>query len=732
MPQSLSKLLRAFFNILGISFGVTTLILLLTQDILFEFTPLKRAELSLIDMRFQKRGSVLKFHDSSKVVIVEISQESFKSLPEQWPWPRTYFARLVRNLKRAGALAVGIDVIFSSGDSRDSKNDEDFRRALHETGNIVLAGKLESEQHEYTKRSYDDYDNIYIDSLSNVGIVNTRVDADGVLRRYMPFGVDPGKDRRIPTFAFSILNVSFNKTSSYTAEIVGNHFQYLDKSIPRYDQTSLLVNYYGPSGTFRRMKFEDILDDKDFKTVEEINLGQDVNTFDDPDNGYLYDGTFRGKIVLVGSTMPEEKDLFSVPIAEGRQEGDNQMYGVEIHANVIQNILDKNFIIREPLWITAAIVFGLSLFTFALTAGLKAIKMQFSALIEIFSIAVIAAELFILYWVSLKLFTEQSYLADMMSPFLAIIVSYVGSTVYHYVTERKQKVMIKNMFSHYVNRDVVNELIEHPEKLQLSGERREMTVMFTDIENFTALAEKMKAEKLVAILNDYLNEMTAIVFANSGTVDKYEGDAIMAFWGAPIPQPEHALLACRTAIEMQRSLIGIRQQWRTGGLEPINVRIGINTGEMIVGNVGGSGKFEYTVIGDSVNIGSRLESANKQYKTNIMISDGTYNKVEGRVVARELDMLVVAGKTEPIRVYELIGMLDSNISPEQIRFMDYYSKGLTLFRGREWKSAIKEFTKALELFPSDYPSQIYIERSHLYEISPPPDDWNGVFVLRTK
>jgi adenylate cyclase len=171
---------------------------------------------------------------------------------------------------------------------------------------------------------------------------------------------------------------------------------------------------------------------------------------------------------------------------------------------------------------------------------------------------IVAAELFIVYAVSLKLFVSDSYLAEMTSPFLAILLSYVGSAVYNFVTERKQKVMIKNMFSHYVNRDVVNELVDNPEKLQLTGVRRQMTVIFTDIENFTSLAERMPAEELVAILNEYLNEMTAIIFKNLGTVDKYEGDAVMAFWGAPIPHEDHALLACKTAIEMQVSILAKR------------------------------------------------------------------------------------------------------------------------------------------------------------------------------
>jgi adenylate cyclase len=523
-----------------------------------------------------------------------------------------------------------------------------------------------------------------------------------------------------------------------------NHFHFFGRDIPMYDNASFLINYYGPSGTIHRINMADVLDDKDFKTVEEDSLGVDINTFDDTTMvpsfnggpmvpaGYLYNGTFAGKIVLVGSTMPEDKDLFTVPIGDGRANGGNQMYGVEIHANVIQNILSKNFIVREPFFITVLVVFGLSLFSFVFTTGLKEIKTKFSFLIEILGVAILFSELFLIYWASLNLFISRNYLVDMGSPFIAIIVCYVGSTVYNYVTERKQKVLIKGMFSRYVNPTVVDELVAHPEKMRLGGERKELTVFFSDIEEFTSISEKLSPENLVTILNEYLSEMTAIILRNNGTLDKYEGDAIVAFWGAPVPQNNHAVLACRTAVEMQKVLAGMRDQWRPRGDPELRIRIGINTGEVIVGNMGGANRFDYTVIGDSVNLGSRLESANKQYRTRIMISEQTYRYAAHEVVARELDMIVVAGKTAPIRVYEVLGLVNDSLPADVHEFMGWYAKGLSSYRQRDWSTAVRNFQNALILRPDDYPSQMYIERSHLYLASPPPDEWNGVFVLRTK
>jgi adenylate cyclase len=422
-----------------------------------------------------------------------------------------------------------------------------------------------------------------------------------------------------------------------------------------------------------------------------------------------------------------------VTYAAGRREGDNQMYGVEIHANIIQNILGKDFVVHEPTWLTALVALGLSMFTFALTAGIKAIRTRYSAQMEILGLAIVIGEMIIIYWVSIKLFTELNYLTDMMSPFLTVIGCYVGSTIYNYVTERKQRVLIKSMFTQYVNPSVVDELLANPEKLRLGGERKELTVFFSDIESFTTISEQMPPEALVAILNEYLSVMTTIIFTHGGTLDKYEGDAIVAFWGAPIPQEDHALRACRAALEMQRIMDVLRERWEREGKPALKIRVGINTGEVIVGNMGGMGRFDYTVIGDSVNLGARLESANKQYKSGILVSEHTYRRIAGRVFARELDLLRVAGKTEPIRVYELLAVMGEETIPAAVLAMtEHFTEGLVAYRRREFEKAITLFNRALAAVPQDYPSRLYIERSTRYLASPPAADWDGVFNLESK
>jgi adenylate cyclase len=335
-------------------------------------------------------------------------------------------------------------------------------------------------------------------------------------------------------------------------------------------------------------------------------------------------------------------------------------------------------------------------------------------------------------YAAFELFIRSSLLLNIICPAITIAVNYVGITAYRYVTERRQKAMIKGIFSLYLHPDVVNEITAHPEKLQLGGEQKELTVLFSDIVNFTTISEKMPPQELVILLNDFLDRMTDIVKKHYGTVDKYVGDAIVAFWGAPKSQDDHALRACKTALEMQRTLAEMRMKQVAEMKPPLSIRIGVNTGPMVVGNMGGTERFSYTVIGDSVNLGSRLESANKQYGTSVMISENTYEKVKNDVIVRELDLLVVKGKTAPIRAYELLALTTDGIPEEQRQKIDSFARGLVFFRNREFDNAITSLTHALEIDPDDMPSRLYIERSRHYIDTPPPPDWDGVFVMKTK
>lgn len=723
---------RTLLTKAGIALAAALLIIIVTQEEILKLGIVRRLELASIDYRFESRGIRSDIKDSSRVVIVEISEESFKSLPERWPWPRSYYARLLRNLHRAGARVVGIDLIFSGRDVYHPANDDSLRAAMRATGIAVLAGKTDvAASHYALTTSTENFGNIFFPVDSVLGLVNIRNDADGVYRRSTPFW-DTNTGLRVPTFAFAVLNTWFGFTTLTAAENFSGEFLFADRSIPKYDPTSFLINFYGPSGTFRHIKAADVLDDETFRTVEEETSGEEINTFSDPDYGYLVDSTFAGKIVLIGSTVPEDHDLFPVSFARGRQEGDNQMYGVELHANVIESILRDEFLYKQSALSEILLVIALVLLTFFVTSALKGSRTRHHVLVEVNGFLFALAELFIIGFAALLLFQHSRYLLTVISPMLAVVAGYVASTAYHFVVERKQRVLIKTMFSTYVNPSVVEELISHPEKLTLGGERKELTALFSDIAGFTTISEGMPPEELVGLLNEYLSEMTALVFRNDGTLDKYEGDAIMAFWGAPIAQDDHALRACRTAVQMQEAMVELRERWRTKRRPPLHIRIGINTGEMVVGNMGATGKFDYTVIGDSVNIASRLEGANKIYGSGILVSERTYELVRGEAVGRELDLITVQGRSEPLTVYEILAMNHGRAPAALTAFLERYSRALALYRGRQWSAARAAFAELLTIRPDDGPSRLHAERSALYAAQPPPADWNGVFHMPGK
>jgi len=278
--------------------------------------------------------------------------------------------------------------------------------------------------------------------------------------------------------------------------------------------------------------------------------------------------------------------------------------------------------------------------------------------------------------------------------------------------------------------EIIDEILKDPSKLKLGGQKRRLSILFTDIEGFTTISEKLAPEELVSRLNEYLTKMTEIILENRGVVDKYIGDAIMAFWGAPLEDKEaqQTYLACKTAIELVEADNRLKQEWKAKNLPIFNTRIGINTREVIVGNIGSDKKFDYTVIGDHVNLASRLEGANKSYGTNIIISESTYELVKDKINARFLDLITVKGKSQPIKIYEL---LPFSLSAIQKSFFSKYDKMISLYQVKKFKEAKKLCQELLKL-QDDKTVLLYLERCVAYIKSPPSKNWDGVARLTTK
>ncbi len=320
---------------------------------------------------------------------------------------------------------------------------------------------------------------------------------------------------------------------------------------------------------------------------------------------------------------------------------------------------------------------------------------------------------------------------DVTPPVISLVVSFVITATYSYATEGKRRREVKNAFQHYVAPAVVDNILKEVEKLKLGGEKKVLTALFSDIRGFTSISESLDPEELVNFLNEYFSVMTRIIMNYRGTLDKFIGDAIMAFYGAPLEQPDHALRACKTAIDMIKSLKTLQSEWRERNLPHIDIGIGLNSGEMTVGNMGSDERFDYTIMGDNVNLASRLEGINKQYGTNIVISQYTHALIKSNnLYVRELDSVRVKGKREPVTIYELI---DYEKPKAQIQeAVKKFENGLVAYKQKQWKEAIILFQETLRVKTDDKPAELYIERCEKYAQTPPPEDWDGVFVMKTK
>lgn len=734
--QKRTRAIKSILLRIGISLTVALIVVVMTHELRFQIPGDNKArsldfrlgilediDFLTIDYRFQQRSQRRDLRTTGDVVIVKISDEDIVALPGTYPFPRSYYGHVVENLNRAGAKVIALDITFSTPTAEDSS----FRSVLEKNKNVILGIKAASETYSpnYDIHSREPkYDNVFYDVNKRLGVVNVLKDRDGVVRRYLPaITVD---DFLTPTFAIATLNSYWDFSPDTRPAIESDAFVYHDMRIPKYDPITFMLNYYGPVGSFKYVPFSHVIDDERFSTQDELDTGEEFNTFDEN-----MMSIFKDKIVFIGSTMAEERDFHNVPLPNP-VDGGYLMHGVEIHATAVQNIVDGAFLSRAKESHEILFVFITAIVSFFLIGWFKKIRFRYVVFLELAAFLIVLFGIFGIFEFSVLRFSQAGILMSVVNPSLAIVLAYVGTIVHQYLSERQQKTLIKAVFSHYINPSVVNELVANPEKATLGGDRRELTVFFTDIAGFTSISERLSPEEIVDFLNDYLEEMTKIIFDYEGTLDKYEGDAIMAFWGAPMRQADHALRACNAALEMQKRLDILRPKWKKEGKPLVHVRCGINTGMMIVGNLGGRERFDYTVIGDSVNLASRLEGANKQYKSKIMISEFTHKHVTSLLRVRELDLIQVVGKQEPVRVYELLGANDMHLSENMKQATELYDEGLRLYRNRKFEEAAAYMELAYKLDPTCHAAQIYVERANLYQIAPPPPDWNGVFVMASK
>ncbi len=423
-----------------------------------------------------------------------------------------------------------------------------------------------------------------------------------------------------------------------------------------------------------------------------------------------------GSFIIIGHVGTSTTDIGVTPFSE-------EYMNVGTHASLVNTILQENFLDELPEWYSMVLAFVASLIV---TLLIWRMAPALSILVgTIFLLVIVGADL--------GVFVGTGVYLPPVIPIFSVFFTFVALTAIKFIHTARDRAYIRNAFSHYLSSDVINDLLSDPDKLALGGDKKHMTALFTDVKGFSTISEKLDPSELVGLLNEYLTEMSDIIMAQRGTIDKYEGDAIISFFGAPIEFEDHAERACRSAIRMKKVEEELNRRFVEERLSPAPVftRVGINTGEMVVGNMGTAQKMDYTIMGNSVNLAARLEGVNKQYGTWILVSETTFVEGGAPFAARRLDMVRVVGIQEPVRLYELVDEKRETSSSMQ-EALEIFDEGLQVFEQRKWKKAKDYFKQVLDIIPQDGPSQFYIERCDKFIKKAPPENWDGVFNLSLK
>ncbi len=742
-----------------------------------------RLEFPLIDLRHRLLYDPDKVDDDIVVVtITETALERYKSDFGRWPWPRDVVARLVQYLGEADSLLIDIGFMEPSG------REVDPRTALRMRKLVRTANKLKNRDPETASKylkSVDQQLQRYAtapdqqlgNSLSKNGPAYTAtwfVDVAGgelpdAKRKKMGtiasnFGFERnGSDGILPTFSYAtppidpiIENSQGLAHISFTPDPDGparRFSPFIGLNLPGRDSTEVDQSYLPilglagaledrgitpGNGSFRvtqdRIEVGDWsvpLDrknkilirykgglkprDSQFSSYREIP----VETIIDRIMGEGSEGApdpefFRGKKVFIGSTASGAHDLRATPFSA-------QEAGVVVHANILDMFLNNDFL--HPIETTDTL---LSVVLWTVAVGL--IATVFSPLVALVMTLLLTILLIIM---GFGLF-NQGYLINLSAPLLSSYLTYALITVYNLTFEQRKRRQMRNAFESYLATSVLEEVLEDPDALELGGERREITVMFADISGFTSFSEGRTATEVASVIGKVMTALTECVFRYEGVLDKYIGDELVAEFGIVPGEPgEHQLRAVEAACDMIARLNDLQEQWRKEGREVLDLRIGVHTGPAATGNMGSEMLFDYTAIGDNVNLGSRLEGANKKYGTRCMISDETYSEVKELVEVRELDKIIVKGREEPVTVFQLLGR-KGEVDKEILELRDRFDKALERYRNRDWGEAIERFRKINEEYPDDEPTRVLLERAQKYRDDPPSEDWDGTFRLTSK
>ena len=609
-----------------VAIGISGLVILLNFLGVFNFLENKTR-----DILFIFRGSE-KANDN--IVVVAIDDKSI-DIMGQWPFRRKVHAEVIRKLKDCVAKIIGFDVGFYDP-SNFPEDDMEFSKAIKETGCVVLNSRYIQERSKEKsspglikiEENKDVALEGYLDTLPmllknslGTGLVNPILDDDGfwrktwILQNKMLF---EKSEELIPHFSIRILEKYLGLNIQKSSLDEKNNILYLDKKkIQLANDHNMYINYVGGAKSYKRLSYVQLLKGRFLERRPDY---------------------FKNKIVLIGATAYDLHDIFYTPYG--------QISGVEINANILDTVLRNRYLRDIPITYGYFLIFLISLFSSLVMGRMKLVKGIISLIVSVIIYFLIS----LLYFIKIKIFILIIPVLFVM--FLVFIVRLIEK----YFFEEQMKRKIKGVFTRYVSPQLVEEILKNSDKLELGGKRQNATIFFSDIKGFTTLSEKMSPTELVELLNEYFTEMVDIVFKYNGMLDKYIGDALMAVFGVPITNEKDPENAVKMAWEMNEKMAELRERWQKEGKPSFYIRMGICTGEVLVGNIGSSKRMEYATIGDTVNTASRLEEYNKEIDSSILIDEETYLRTEGIVKVKPVGEIKIRGKDKPIKAYELVGI----------------------------------------------------------------------------
>jgi adenylate cyclase len=717
-------------------------------------------ELKTYDLRVQRFAD--SYRTSDDIIVVLLDQPSIDWAVQErgwgWPWPRQAYAELVDYMNTGGASAVAFDVIFSEPSVYGPEDDTAFIEAARDFGRAIQTiffssnwGSVYSWPQELDTKTFNltGFDSIisrydllnFVDdadakqtgaqfpipglrnTAGGLGNVTSLIDSDGVVRRARLFTLFD--HQAVPGLSAASLLVSGRDTNIFYNE---------QDQVIQWGYTTIPVSKNG--GSLLRFKGGDL--DKYWPYAAKDIL-QSAEAYARGEAPRLPPEDFKQKYVFFGYYAAGLFDICTTPLS-------STYPGMGIHITMLDNIFNGDFIRESPVWLAPLISF-LAIAIMVLLV-LYSSRTTLTVTGSIGVVAIITGIGFLTYHIG--------YWVPIVFPLSASIFAFLASSIYKYVTEGKSKRFIKSAFSQYLSPMVIEQIIADPSQLKLGGEKREMTAIFTDVRSFSTISEALgDPAKLVELLNYYLTRMSNIILENHGTIDKYEGDAIIAFFGAPIHMPDHAALACRSAILMKRAEAAINKEVLAQGLitgkvmeamvhknilksvddpNPLYTRLGINTGEMVVGNMGTPNKMDYTIMGNAVNLAARLEGVNKQYNTGgILISEYTQAKIGDEFLSRGLSRVRVVGVDTPLRLYELLDLRE-NASMAMLDMLKLWNRGFSAYENRNFPEALNHFKTIYQKNDQDRVAKLYLDRCEKYIAAPPaPETWdNGVDNLTEK